>query len=450
MFQVPRGDRRRGALCRALRRRRGVFLSSPYRDPSELGLTLSPYTQVCACCATVRIGRQSKRMMQWRRLGGAGYPEVMLKELGDRLPPPLPPPPPSGGLGAGCPWCSHLQPPDVRTCGSGGALWSPSSKTLGSIGSEGAEEAMEHFGWHWARADPIVVRECKGTDAKLWQPSGIEALMRLGGGGTTTTDDGKVFVNAVLCKEKAAQKGEVWEPFEIHQFFRDFASNRSARLKPCRLKDFPPEASLEGISPEHYNAFVDRLPFKGYTNPTTKGLNLLGYLPKERPPPDYGGWRTHTRLEHTHPTNHATNERRNERTNERTNESAGPKGYIATAGSDGVASATNLHLDMADAVNVLLWTKKKEKAAARWHIWERRDLEKLRHKLYHELRLGRNEHDPILEQETYLTDDQLQRIGLTCYTVEQHQDEAILIPAGCAHQVRTRTPTTHTHTRTMF
>lgn len=80
--------------------------------------------------------------------------------------------------------------------------------------------------------------------------------------------------------------------------------------------------------------FVESLPFARYSNPVSGMLNLTTALPEYRCRPDVG-----------------------------------PKGYIATGRmeerDDGTDSVAKLHLDMTDAVNVLVHAQNKQKGDAK-------------------------------------------------------------------------------------
>lgn len=155
------------------------------------------------------------------------------------------------------------------------------------------------------------------------------------------------------------------------------------------------------------------LPFKDYTG-TNGALNLASRLPDTFVPPDLG-----------------------------------PKMYIAYGSDDGEQGkgTTNLHCDMADAVNVMFYSspidqtsERKKVAAAVWDIYPADDLAKIKRFLAEHARdLKRKLVDPVHDQWIYL-DATLrsklwEKYRVRSWRVYQDPGDAVFIPAGCAHQV---------------
>ena len=114
--------------------------------------------------------------------------------------------------------------------------------------------------------------------------------------------------------------------------------------------------------------------------------------------------------------------------------------YTACGGdSNALTGTTNLHVDVADAVNCTTWTMDPSRAAALWHIFPRHSVPQLREILNasHPELQGL---DAIQAQLIYLTDSQLEDLahshGIVPWRVEQYAGDMIFIPAGCPHQVR--------------
>nr|KAJ3418696.1 putative JmjC domain-containing histone demethylation protein 2C [Polyrhizophydium stewartii] len=131
----------------------------------------------------------------------------------------------------------------------------------------------------------------------------------------------------------------------------------------------------------------------------------------------------------------------------------GPKLYIAHGTHDGPGSAgtTPLHLDMTDAVNLMLRSSApsgghasvgddSERAGALWHIFDPASAPLLRAFITKvAAERGLRVDDSIHDQRWYLDRDLLARLasehGVLPWRVLQRPGDAIFIPAGCPHQV---------------
>jgi hypothetical protein len=103
--------------------------------------------------------------------------------------------------------------------------------------------------------------------------------------------------------------------------------------------------------------------------------------------------------------------------------------------------STKLHMDITDAVNLMLWAADSGDGAtgyALWHIFSA-SASCILHKFLIEEQGAMEYGDPIHSQAVYLTPDMLQRLynqhGIRPYTIYQRQGDAVYIPAYCAHQV---------------
>lgn len=118
--------------------------------------------------------------------------------------------------------------------------------------------------------------------------------------------------------------------------------------------------------------------------------------------------------------------------------------YNALASSEkpGSMGSTRLHMDMADAVNIMTFACKTPAGAdgyAAWDIFKADDADKLRKFLRDKFTVP-PQHDPIHSQQYYL-DSTLRRqlyekYGVMSHRIYQQPGQAVFIPAGCAHQVR--------------
>jgi len=125
----------------------------------------------------------------------------------------------------------------------------------------------------------------------------------------------------------------------------------------------------------------------------------------------------------------------------------GPKLYAAQGVSglyvlvypDG---STFLHLDLSSALNIMIWTQKGlgGETGADWHIFSREHKAILRRFLRRHFPGQNNEDiDPIHSQIHYLDANLLRLLkeeeNIEPFYVRQQQGDAVLIPAGCPHQV---------------
>jgi [histone H3]-dimethyl-L-lysine9 demethylase len=111
---------------------------------------------------------------------------------------------------------------------------------------------------------------------------------------------------------------------------------------------------------------------------------------------------------------------------------------IETRGSKG---STRLHMDMADAVNIMLHAERRpdgEPGVAAWDLFRAEDANLLR-KFLKKRYNGSLQHDPIHSQQVYLDNtlrkELFEEYGVKSHRIYQKPGDAVFIPAGCAHQV---------------
>ncbi|KAF5299466.1 hypothetical protein FQR65_LT01046 [Abscondita terminalis] len=284
----------------------------------------------------------------------------------------------------------------------------------------------------WKRGQPVLVSDvAKLLNRDLWNP---EAFARDFG------DEKNDLINCMngnLVPNQPMRK--FWEGFD----------NFSKRLKDERgnpmllkLKDWPPGEDFAEMLPSRFNDLMKVLPLSVYTHRSGK-LNLASRLPDCFVRPDLG-----------------------------------PKMYNAYGSAlHPTKGTTNLHLDISDAVNVMVYVgipkdgdseehikeafraideagcdiltrrrvrDKGELPGALWHIYNARDADKIRdllNKIVVE-KGGRLEphHDPIHDQSCYLDGALRERLykeyGVEGYAIVQCLGDAVFIPAGAPHQVR--------------
>ena len=238
---------------------------------------------------------------------------------------------------------------------------------------------------------------------------------------------------------------------EVSSLARGSTSRPNAVAPPTpllKLRDFPRDRGFRDVLPDHFDDLMRALPYGAYTR-TDGHYNLAAYLPDGAVPPDLG------------PKCYCA---------------YGKVGADAAAGMAGAGAGatarptppgtTCLHADMADAVNVLVHVETAGSGAsdsadavcghtlgpddgAVWHIFSQDDT-RLLHAALPAIVRARGRRDgikPMLESTAALFDaciyldepllDELRDLaGISPYVVVQALGDALLIPAGCAHQVR--------------
>lgn len=117
---------------------------------------------------------------------------------------------------------------------------------------------------------------------------------------------------------------------------------------------------------------------------------------------------------------------------------------LATTELPGSKGSTRLHMDMADAINIMLHAEpgpSGQPGVAAWDLFRAEDSERLRKFLRKRVRNGAQmNNDPIHGQQVYLDREMRRELwrecGVMSHRVYQRPGEAVFIPAGCAHQVR--------------
>lgn len=109
--------------------------------------------------------------------------------------------------------------------------------------------------------------------------------------------------------------------------------------------------------------------------------------------------------------------------------------------SPGSKGSTRLHMDMADAVNIMTFAAPAPDGSpgcAAWDLFRAGDSDKLR-KFLRKRFQGVFQHDPIHSQQVYLDTasrkELLRDYGVKSHRIYQRPGQAVFIPAGCAHQV---------------
>ncbi|XP_052006125.1 lysine-specific demethylase 3B-like isoform X2 [Xyrauchen texanus] len=291
----------------------------------------------------------------------------------------------------------------------------------------------------WKQGQPVLVsgidRKLKGN---LWKPEAF------------SEEFGDQDVDLVNCRTCAiisdVKVRDFWDGFQVISKRLQGGDGQPMVLK---LKDWPPGEDFRDMMPTRFDDLMDNLPLPEYTKRDGR-LNLASRLPNFFVRPDLG-----------------------------------PKMYNAyglISTEDRKVGTTNLHLDVSDAVNVMVYvgipegardqeneadlagfkevmqtieegdvddmTKRrvyeiKEKPGALWHIYAAKDAEKIRELLR---KVGEEQgqenppdHDPIHDQSWYLDQTLRHRLyeeyGVQGWSIVQFLGDAVFIPAGAPHQV---------------
>lgn len=285
----------------------------------------------------------------------------------------------------------------------------------------------------WKRGQPIMVSDVsRNLSMDLWHP---DSFIRDFG------DEKNDLVNCLngnILSNQSMRK--FWEGFEhITKRMKDDKGNPML----LKLKDWPPGEDFAELMPTRFNDLIKCLPLGEYTQRNGR-LNLASRLPDCFVRPDLG-----------------------------------PKMYNAYGSAElSSKGTTNLHLDISDAVNVMVYIgiprdgpdesylkteaykaideagcdimmrrrvrDKNETVGAIWHIYASKDADKIRD-LLNKVAVERGErlepnHDPIHDQSWYLDQTLRERLykdyGVEGYPIAQCLGDAVFIPAGAPHQVR--------------
>ncbi|XP_050803311.1 lysine-specific demethylase 3A isoform X2 [Gopherus flavomarginatus] len=283
----------------------------------------------------------------------------------------------------------------------------------------------------WKQGQPVMVSGVHHKlNAELWKPESFRK------------EFGQQEVDLVNCRTNeiitGATVGDFWDGFE------DIPS----RLKTeggepmvLKLKDWPPGEDFRDMMPSRFDDLMNNIPLPEYTRRDGK-LNLASRLPNYFVRPDLG-----------------------------------PKMYNAyglITPEDRKYGTTNLHLDVSDAANVMVYVgipkgqvnqeeevlktiqdgdsdeltikrfiESQEKPGALWHIYAAKDTEKIREflKKVSEEQGQENpvDHDPIHDQSWYLDRSLRKRLhqeyGVQGWAIVQFLGDVVFIPAGAPHQV---------------
>ncbi|CAD6991782.1 unnamed protein product [Ceratitis capitata] len=284
----------------------------------------------------------------------------------------------------------------------------------------------------WKCGQPVMISEvARSLNLDLWRPEAF------------CNDFGDIPNDLINCLNGNLVPNQpmrnFWEGFQCIKKRLLDANGKPMLLK---LKDWPPGDDFAEILPTRFADLMAGLPMPEYTL-RTGNLNIASCLPKMFVPPDLG-----------------------------------PKMYNAYGSAlHPDKGTTNLHLDISDAVNIMVYVGVPQDAdskpqlvatqkaialggcdyltrarcqspdvlpGALWHIFPARDADKIRD-LLNRVTIEKGfrlepDHDPIHDQNWYLDDKLRARLfkeyGVEGYPIVQCLGDAVFIPAGAPHQVQ--------------
>lgn len=291
---------------------------------------------------------------------------------------------------------------------------------------------MKAFEQRWTKGEPVLVSHVDhNLNLDIWTPKAFGQ------------EFGSEIADVVNCRN-----GVVVEKFKVGDFWEGFESIKDRPLDSngepmlLKLKDWPPKDDFSEKLPTRFEDLMKNVPLPEYTR-RDGSRNLVSRLPDFFVKPDLG-----------------------------------PKMYNAYGSAAcPKEGTTNLHLDMSDAVNVMVYvgvpkdqgagekerddaikavdeacdesqrTRVRQETArigALWHIYAAEDADKIRdclREITKERKMKHSQHhDPIHDQCFYLDHDIRQRLkrdyGVEGWAICQCLGDAVFIPAGAPHQVR--------------
>jgi len=293
------------------------------------------------------------------------------------------------------------------------------------------ENNIKMFQDQWIRGQPVIVANVhRQLDMELWKPSAFNAEFGNQSHPIVDTKSGK---HHVIPLQK------FWDGFD--RLGQRMTSEDGLPML-LKLKDWPADNDLSQALPTRFADLMKCIPLKEYTQREGR-YNLASFMPDFFARPDLG-----------------------------------PKMYIAYGNAlYPHTGTTNLHIDMSDACNLLVYAgipedgdreahiseglKSVEEAdcdpvlkarvrsvdpvvGAIWHLYHPRDADKIRD-LLNKVALENGQKlepntDPIHDQTVYLDSKLRKRLyieyGVEGYAYPQCAGDVIFIPAGAPHQVR--------------
>lgn len=297
-----------------------------------------------------------------------------------------------------------------------------------------SEDHYKAFQQQWQKGKPVIVANVHQNMRKfIWSPNYF--LMRFG-------EKKHALVN---CQnDTTIHRVRMKHFYEGYESIKKRLPEESENKMVLKLKDWPTSSDFADVMHEHFVDLMKAVPFSAYTTRSGK-LNLVKYLHNFFSPPDLG-----------------------------------PKMYSAYGQElmPAKAGSTNLHLDVSDAINILVHVSKPKDAelsptqygmeaikrtmelcecdyndiqkflngekrpGAIWYIYPAKSAEGIRQVLHVVAKergkpMNKTE-DPLHNQDCFIDHTLRERLkshGFYGYSIVQWEGDAIFIPGGAPHQV---------------
>ncbi|XP_042054590.1 lysine-specific demethylase JMJ25-like isoform X2 [Salvia splendens] len=338
---------------------------------------------------------------------------------------------------------------------------------------------LKHFQWHWSKGEPVIVSNVLETTLGLsWEPMVMWRAFRQV---KNLDHDTLLDVTAITCLD--------WCEVDVNvrQFFNGYSDTYKSQFDDqgwpqiLKLKDWPPSTLFEKLLPRHGLEFISCLPFKEYTHPEEGHLNLVTKLPSQSIKPDMGpktyiayGFREElgrgdsvTKLHCdmsdavnvlTHIKGVSIQPKHLDKIKEVKAKHAAQDqmeifGVVQMEIDEQVKANMNNQIQLSGGkvdvgLNLCSGSLDDAESGALWDIFRKQDVPKLEEYLKRHFNEFRHIYGnllpevihPIHDQTIYLLTEHKKRLkeeyGIEPWTFIQRLGDAVIIPAGCPHQVR--------------
>ncbi|KAF7808295.1 lysine-specific demethylase JMJ25-like isoform X1 [Senna tora] len=142
---------------------------------------------------------------------------------------------------------------------------------------------LKHFQWHWSKGEPVIVSnvlEC--TSGLSWEPLVMWRAFREI---TKIKHVKHLAVKVIDCLDWC--EGDI-NIHQFFTGYTEGRYDNKGWPQILKLKDWPPSNLFEERLPRHCAEFISSLPYKEYTDPHHGVLNLASMLPDDSIKPDIG------------------------------------------------------------------------------------------------------------------------------------------------------------------